>query len=171
MKREFNKRTSDVELEATRERVTRPISWRIDTPSIDKESGDVGVNVHYYVHNGVKGERGDEGQVEFFFDRGEFAPTLREVDKLDSILRIKEISKISNIRDEQFRQFNLVLCDAFDSNSKTDRMELYRDVESKMFNDHNCHEQFRNLIKAEALLNLLKRPKVFYSEELQSLFT
>ena len=166
----FDKRISEVEQNIMKERVTRPITWRLGDPYIDKVSGDVAVNVVYFIHNGAKGGKGDEGQMEFMFDKDEFSPTLRAVDKLDGTPRINEIRKISAMRDAQFQALNAILCNSYDDNIKTERLEIYRDVHDLLFMDDEYRERFRSLVKVETLMNLLRRPSVFYSEELRELF-
>ena len=170
MTKVYNSRESSVEKQALGEKASRPLTWDIKEPCMS-DSGDIGVNVWYYLHNGTKNDRGDQGQMEFFFEKEEFSPILKAVNELDSFRRVKELGRISSIRDTQFSELNYILCLAFDSNPKTDRISLYSDVQEMLFRDEECHERFRKLVKAETLLNLLKRPKVFYSEELQSLFT
>lgn len=152
-----------------KEVVSRPLSWRVNEPYVD-EYGDVAVVVYYYLHNGTKTEGGEKGQMEFHYEQDEFTPILKQVTSLDAFTRVQELGRLSSVKDMRFKQLNIMLCKEYDNNPSTDRKKIYDDVHDFIFHDKKCIKLFRSMVKAETLLNLLKRPAVFYSEEIQMLF-
>ncbi len=163
MPKTFEKKANEVERNA--EKVNELVSWRLSDAYIDKESGDVAVDVLYFIHDG----KSDKGQFVFFYDRDEFSPTLRVVDKLDENMHILEIHKISAMRDAQSQMFNYKLRKYYEDNMSSGYPS--RNIHDLLFDKNDEHyERFRNVVKVETLMNLVKRPSVFYSEELRELF-
>ena len=172
MSKTFNKGMSEAEKLISKERVTRPIYWYIDDPFIDSESDMVGVNVNFFIHNKDRDRdrRGRDGQMEVFFEKDEISPVLKAVEQLNEFARVNKIGEISDIRDKIFNELNITLCDIYEKGAVRDGSLVYKSILSKLFYDEEINSKMKKLIRIETMLNLLKRPSVFYSEELRELF-
>lgn len=166
-----NKGISEVEANIIRqEKVVRPITWVIDYPGLTND-GDVEVNVSFYIHKDrARDERVRVDNMMFILPRDEITQKLKVVDQMDEFLRVQELGKISRIRDEVYNSIHFILTEAFDTCEAKESFQRYKEVLRMLYHDEECVAKVRHLVMLDTLMQLLKKPKCFQSEEMQTLF-
>ena len=169
MKKDVSKKPSVVEMEIKKERVTRPVSFEVQYPTL-YDGCDVEVNVTMYIHNGSQNTKGDTDNITLVYPRDNLAPKLYAIEKLDEALKIQEISRISRLRDSLFSRLNIKLTTMFDETDCKDRLDKYDEIVNAIYHNDEVRHMLKGYVFAETLLKLARKQKVFHSEEIQSLF-
>ena len=177
MSKTFNRGMSEAEKLISKERVMCPITWSLDAPVIDPESDRVEVNVKFYIHNKDRdrdrivwnADRWD-ANMEVFFEKDEISSVLKKAVRPIGFEQPNENGRIADARDRLYSELRITLCDIYEKNAVRDGSLVYKSILTKLFHDEELNSKLKELTKIETILFLVRRPSVFFSEELQELF-